>query len=245
MKSSTTLLSKLFLSLFVTVSLISCRTSIDFGEEKGNGNITTEKRNLTENFEKIRVSSGIEVIVSQADVISIEVETDENIQPIILTKVENGTLIITADESFDTKQNPKVRVNLPIISGLKSSSGSSIQSRSNLKSTSLIVDSSSGSSIEIEVETDYISLESSSGSSISVKGKALKAETASSSGSTINAGNLMANDVFSQTSSGSSTQVYPIISLNGKASSGSKITYMNVPKNLQKEESSGGSITKD
>jgi hypothetical protein len=55
----------------------------------------------------------------------------------------------------------------------------------------------------------------------------------------------MANDIFAQTSSGSSTTVFPILSLNAKASSGSEITYTNIPKKLEKTESSGGSINKN
>lgn len=244
MKSKGILLKQLLLTLAVVFSISSCRTSIDFRGEKGNGMVVTQTRTITEKFEKIHVTSGIELIVSQNDVVSVEVETDENIQPLILTKVENGVLKITTDDSFDTSKSPKVRVSLPLVSGLKSSSGSSIKSGNTLKSTSLIVDSSSGSEIQIEVEADFISMESSSGSSIGVRGKALKAETSSSSGSDIDASELIANEVFSQTSSGSSTKVNPVLILNAKASSGSSINYKNIPKTLEKEESSGGSVSK-
>ncbi|MEY3500465.1 MAG: hypothetical protein RL308_2134, partial [Bacteroidota bacterium] len=55
--------------------------------------------------------------------------------------------------------------------------------------------------------------------------------------------NLMANEVFSQTSSGSNTSVYPILKLEAKASSGSTISYHKIPKTIVKEESSGGSVS--
>lgn len=144
---------------------------------------------------------------------------------------------------YTSSGSTKVNVSVPIITGLKSKSGSSIKSANTLKSTSLIVDSSSGSEIEIDVEADYISLESSSGSEIEVTGKALKAETSSSSGSDIDASKLLANEVFSQSSSGSTTKVNPILSLNAKATSGSDIKYKNVPKKLEKTENSGGTIS--
>ena len=245
MKSKNTIV-KQFLLLFVVVfSLSSCHTSFNVNGLEGNGTITTQTRNISEKFDKIHVKSGIDLIVSQEDVTSVTVETDENIQGVISTKVENGVLIISCDTSYNTARSPKVRVSLPIINSLKSSSGSTIKSGNTLKSTSLTVDSSSGSEIEIDVEADYISLEASSGSEITASGKALKAETSSSSGSDINAEKLMANDVFAQASSGSSTTVYPILSLKAKASSGSDVSYKNVPKSLEKEESSGGSISKE
>ncbi len=245
MKIAHLILSKTLVVFFILFSLASCHTSIDFGRTDGDGNVVTQKRTLTEKFDKIEVNTGIEVVVSQNDIASVEVEIDENIQSMITTTVENGVLIVSSSEPYNTNSSPTVRVKMPYIAGLKSSSGATIKSGTTLKTTSIIVDSSSGSEISIEVEADYISMESTSGSSIDVIGKALKAETSSSSGSDIDAGKLMANEVFSQVSSGSTTYVYPIISLKGKASSGGDIRYKNIPQNLDKDESSGGSIKKD
>ena len=244
MKLKTTFIPKVLAVALLLFSFFSCKISSDFGE-KGNGNITTEKRVVTGQLEKVQVSSGINVYVMQSDVSSVEVTVDENVQKLISTEVENGVLIVKSNEAFDTTEGVEVRVSLPTITGLKASSGSTIKSNNTLNSKYLTVDSSSGSEIEINVETDFISLESSSGSSIEVIGKALKVETSSSSGSSIDAVNLIANDIFAQSSSGSSTTVNPILSLKGKASSGSSINYKNVPKNLEKEESSGGSVSQD
>lgn len=212
---------------------------------KGNGIPISQNRTVEGTFEKIEVSAGIDLMVSQNETFSISVLTDENVQSLISTKLENGVLVVTSLGSFSTVKSPEVRVSLPIISGLQSSSGAYIKGVNTLKSKSLILSSSSGSDIKLDVDVDFISLESTSGSDIEVTGKALKVETSSSSGSDIDAGNLMANEVFAQVSSGSSTKVYPIILLNAKASSGGDITYKNVPKRLEKEESSGGSISKD
>jgi hypothetical protein len=244
MKSKTTFIQKVLAVTLLLFLITSCKISSDFGE-KGNGNSTTEKRAVTGQFEKIHVSSGIDVYVVQSNVSSVEVTVDENIQKLISTEVENGVLIVKSIGSFNSTDGVEVRVSLPAIMGLKASSGSSIKSNNVLNSKLLTVDSSSGSQIEINVETDFISLESSNGSSIEVIGKALKVETSSSSGSTIDADNLLANDIFAQASSGSSTTVNPILSLQSKASSGSSIHFKNIPKHLEKEESSGGSVSQD
>ena len=229
--------------VLIALFMVSCQTSLQFGTIKGNGNLKKETRTVTESFEKIEVNSGIELVVTQSDNVAISVEIDENILPLITTTVENGVLIISSKESYTSSHDTKVNVSLPLISGLRSQSGASIKSANTLKSTSLIVDSSSGSEIEIDVEADYLSLESSSGSEIEVTGKALKVETSSSSGSEIDASKLLANEIFSQSSSGSETKVNPILSLNAKATSGSEIKYKNVPKKLEKTENSGGSIS--
>lgn len=239
-----TLITKFIIAAIMALLFSSCmHTSINLGNGiKGSGNITTETRPANEDFKRIEVSHGIKVIVSQSDNKSITVEADDNIQKHIITKIENGVLKIEADESYNTSETPEVNVQLPVINGLETGSGSQITSSGVLVTENINVKSSSGSEINIEVEADAIKIESSSGSSIEATGKALKLETSSSSGSRIEAKNLMANEIIAKSESGSNTSVYPIVKLDAKASSGSSISYHKIPKTLSKEENSGGSI---
>lgn len=224
----------------------SCNSGFNFGDGiKGSGNITTETRPANEDFKNIEVSQGIIVYVEQADIKSITVEADDNLQKHIITKIENGVLKIESDESYNSTETLVVNVKMPVIKGLSATSGSEINSTRTLISNTINAKSSSGSRINIEAEADNITLESTSGSTIQATGKALKLETTSSSGSSIDAKDLMANEVIAQTTSGSSTAVYPILKLDAKASSGSSIDYYKVPKTLVKEETSGGSVSEN
>ncbi|POY36480.1 DUF2807 domain-containing protein [Flavobacterium alvei] len=237
-----TIITKFIIAALMALLFSSCNPSFNLGNGiKGSGNLTTETRVADQDFKSIEVSSGIKVFVEQADIKSITVETDDNLQEHIITKIENGVLKIEANKGYNSTI-PMVRVKMPIINGLSASSGSKINSSYTLTSNNIKANSSSGSLINIDIEADAITLESSSGSEIEARGKALKLETNSSSGSHINAKALMANEVFSQSSSGSSTSVYPILKLDAKVSSGSSIDYYKVPKTLSKDISSGGSI---
>lgn len=234
-----------FILIAITLFLMSsCKTSWDIGDGRtGNGNITTQKRAAVETFSKIKVQQGIVAEVSQTDTQNIEVKTDDNIQELIETRIDGGVLYISAKESYNTSMSPRVLVSIKTITALTASSGSEIKSNGTLSSTNLDVKSSSGSAINIDVEADNITLDSSSGSTINANGKALKLETSSSSGSTIDARKLLANDVQSQASSGSSTDVSPIVSFDGKASSGASVQYHKTPKTIKADESSGGSVS--
>ncbi|TDD97282.1 head GIN domain-containing protein [Flavobacterium cellulosilyticum] len=241
-----TIITKFIIATLIALLFASCNFFVNSNSRiKGNGNITTENRSVSQYFKSIEVKNGIKVIVEQSDNKSITVETDENLQKNIITKVENGVLIIESDKSYNSEETPVVRVELPIIKGLAASSGSEITSKGTLITDDINVKSSSGSAISIKVEADAITVESSSGSTIEVNGKALKLETSASSGSEINTKTLLTNEVISKTSSGSSTSVYPIVKLEAKASSGSSINYYTTPKILTKEESSGGSINQE
>ena len=231
------------LALLIVLTLTSCNANLNLGNGvDGSGNIITEKRTINENFDKISSSTGVTVIVEQGTPTDIEVETDDNLMQYVITKVENGTLIVKIEGNINTMSSIDVRVKMNSIVGLEASSGSSITSKNTLKGNTIAVKSSSGSEIEAVLEYENVSCESSSGSNITVSGKTLKLETASSSGSEINANQLAANDVFAQSSSGSSTSVKPIVKLDAKASSGSSIDYVQTPKTITKEETSGGSV---
>jgi len=241
-----TLITKFIIVALMALLFSSCGHSINLnGGIKGSGNITTETRNVSQDFKKIEVSRGIKVIVEQSNNKSVTVEADDNLQQHIITKIENDVLIIESDESYNASETPVVNVKMPVTNGLIASSGSEITSSNTLITENIDVKTSSGSEIKITVEADAIKIESTSGSTIEASGKALKLETAASSGSTINAENLMTNEIISQASSGSSTDVYPILKLEAKASSGSSINYHNEPKTISKEENSGGSVSKD
>ncbi len=71
---------KTFLVL-LTVGLISCNGNINLGS----GNIITEKRNVTERFDKINASSGVNVIITQGTPEEIVVETDDNVMQYVVT----------------------------------------------------------------------------------------------------------------------------------------------------------------
>jgi hypothetical protein len=240
------LFSKIVSAALVALSISSCNGNFNLGNSvSGSGKIVTEKRNVSQ-FNKITVANGLDCEVIQADNFEVTVEADDNLINGIKTQVENNTLVIYSEyNNYINVTSKKITVKLPKILSLESSSGSTLKSGSLLTGEDITLKSSSGSSMEVEVESDKITLETTSGSEQQITGKALKLYTASSSGSHIEANELIANEVYSQSSSGSSTTVNAVLLLDGKASSGSSITYVKTPKEVRVEESSGGSVSKE
>ena len=231
-------------ALFLTLSLASCNANLNLGDGiDGSGNVVTEKRTIEAPFTKIDASTGVEVIVEQGATTEVEVEVDDNLMEHIGTRVENGTVIVKSDGNMNTMESAIVRVSTKTIEGLESSSGATVRSKNTLKGTILALKSSSGSTINTDLEYEKVSSESTSGSEIKLSGKALTLDTKSSSGSEIDAKDLAANEITAQSTSGSNTTVNPIVLLNAKASSGSSIDYVKEPKKVIKEETSGGSVS--
>lgn len=225
---------------------VSCGNNVNFLGEglTGNGNVTSSKRTLTENFDAIEAKTGITVIIEQADNYAIEASTDENLQEHLKTEVENGVLAIYFDENIYKAEERTVYVKVPSLRKISSSSGASVETKNTIKSENLDLKSSSGSEMKLSINARNLSCDSSSGSEISAKGKAENLRTESSSGSTIELENLEVANATCKSSSGSTTKVNPFESLDADASSGSSIKYYSVPKHLKKDESSGASISK-
>lgn len=234
-------ITKIIIALVLVLFVSSCSNFMT-NSINGDGNVVTETRN-TPDFKGIKAQSGLTVVLEQGDSKIVEVEADENLHNHIFTEVENGILKIYSDVNIFKCDAKKVYVQAPSFSSIHASSGASVEGTSIISSPDLDIDSSSGSLIDLEIDTKNLNCESSSGSTITLKGNASNLSADSSSGSSINLNDLQANNVIAESSSGSSIHIMAKDKLEARASSGSSITCENTPKELQKEESSGGSVS--
>ena len=241
-----TLITKIILVTICALLFASCNNISKMNSISGSGNVTTENRIVTADFKNIKVSNAIDVVIEQGDKTEIIVETDDNLQAIITTKIENGVLVIkSGSSSFRNATSKKVTVRMPIIEDLDASSAATVSCKNVIKGENISLNTSSAAQIKLNIESDNIYCDSSSGSEISINGKALKLDISSSSGSSIHAEDLLANEVIADASSGSSISIHPIVSLNAEASSGASVSYNTEPKTIQKRSSSGGSVDRE
>ncbi len=240
-----TLITKFILVVLTALLFASCKHSINLNSLEGSGNVTTEKRTVTGNFKNIEVSNSINVVLEQSNETEIVVEADDNLQKHIITTVENGTLVISCDETyFINTEVMKVTVKMPVIEQLEANSDASITSKSTIKGENIALNTSSAATIDLIIEADDITCDSSSGSTIKIDGLALKTQLSASSGSAINGKNLASNEVTADVSSGATISTSAIVSLDAEASSGGSISYSKEPKSIRKESNSGGSISR-
>ena len=234
--------SRIIVVAICATLITSCNGNFGTGT-KGSGVVKTEVRTITEKFTKIDGSNGIEIVVEQSPQVAISVEADDNLLKYIITKVENGTLIVKIDKNNVFASKLKVSIKMPIIESLITDSGCELRSQNTLKGTNLITSSDSGSNISLSLEYENVNAHSDSGSKTVLTGKALKLETSSDSGSELIANGLQANEIKATADSGSVTKLYPIVNLNAHADSGGEIIFYNNPKSIQKTEDSGGSVS--
>ncbi|TAJ66940.1 MAG: DUF2807 domain-containing protein [Chitinophagaceae bacterium] len=102
--------------LFLTVIMLTATSCRWFGYKRvvGNGNLETQDRPI-QRAERIKLAGSYDVEITQGPITSVKVEADENILPYILTRSEDGFLIIKSKDhiSLSTDNTIKIFITTP------------------------------------------------------------------------------------------------------------------------------------
>ncbi|WP_151894148.1 head GIN domain-containing protein [Patiriisocius marinistellae] len=218
--------TKIVIMLLGVLLMTSCIGNFNINQIDGNRDVVTENRSIGRDFDTVKGSSGLEVILTQGSENALRVEADSNLQNIIETYVDNNTLYIKAEENIGSAAKKTVYVTYTTLSSIKASSGANVSLNNEFKEEKLTLDASSGAAITASVFSKDAYVEASSGGNVHVEGKTKNLRTKASSG-----GHIDAKDLLS-------------VICNARASSGGNIT-VNTKEELEAKTSSGGSITYD
>ena len=228
-KNMKTKITKLAIIFLITVVCTSCVVEA-FNGIKGDRNVVTENRKITEDFTAIRTSTGLDVNITQENQNAVIVEADENLQNLIVTEVENGVLKIYSEKNIWSAKSKKVHVSIKTLNSLKASSGSDVRTVKKIQSEEISIGASSGASVRMTVVANSIATNTSSGATIRVSGSADNHAAKASSGSSIKAYDLMSKNVIVKVSSGANIDIHASEKIEARASSGGDIDYKGAPK---------------
>ncbi len=234
--------------LFLTVSIVllfsACNLNM-FNGIYGNKEVEIADRTIIENFSKIKVSTGLELYITQGIKQQITIEADDNLHEIIVTKIENGTLKIYSEKNIWNAKAKKIHVTVDNLTSIIANSGAAIKSETVLNVNSLQVVATSGANIEVEVNGATIISTATSGANLKLKGTTSLHKTNATSGASIKAFNLKSDYVKANVTSGADITIYATKDLDARATSGGDIEYKGNPEKINKNASSGGSIAED
>ena len=236
-------ISKIIAILFIATIFTSCSVDM-FNRVNGNRNVVTEVRKTSNKFKGIKVSTGIDLYVTQGSKNKVTVEADENLQDIIITEVEDGILKVYSEKSIWKAKARKVHVTIKDLSLLKATSGSDVYGKGTIKTDEISISATSGADIRITVDATSVETSSTSGSDISIAGTTINHASSATSGASIDAYELESQNVLVKATSGADINIYASEKLDAKANSGGDIDFKGNPKSVNKKESSGGDISK-
>ncbi|WP_298236661.1 head GIN domain-containing protein [uncultured Algibacter sp.] len=240
-----TTLTKIIVTTLLSLTLFSCNFDINFNSGvQGNGNVETEERLVDQPFTTIHASEGLDVYLTQSNEESIAVEADKNLHSLILTEIEDGVLKIHTKENIGKASAKKIHVSFKDISKIVSTSGSDVHSTNTISAERLELKSTSGSDMNLEINTNTLDCKSTSGSDMRLSGQTENLIAEATSGSDIKAGNLMAQSSQVKATSGADITVNTSKELTAKATSGGDIKYYGNPEKVDKSDGVSGSIRK-
>lgn len=156
-------------------------------------------------FNSVEINSAFDVTITQADIYSVSVIIDENLEDNLDIELKGKELEIGLKGwNSSIKQGPKAIIQLPDLRNLELSGASEIQFN-NLNLESLDIESSGASLIKGTITIKKLTIEASGASSIELKGKVNQVELYLSGASEFNCREFEITDEMIFDASGAST----------------------------------------
>jgi len=211
-------------SFFSICAIFLLGFNVSCTRAEGSGKITTEKRPLS-GFTGIEVEGAFEVEVSQSDSYSVEVSTDDDVLPKVITHVDGEVLKIEKHET-DLFNSPTVhiKISLPALSALELHGASH--------------------GIAKNIKADKLNLEVSGASKLLVSGHVSDLHSEVKGASKLDAKELIAGNAEVECLGASNAFVHANTSLRITAAGASKVVYSGTAK-VTEESSGASSIAQD
>jgi hypothetical protein len=236
---------KYFTAIFLTVAITACVNGQFHKIVHGNGNVVKKERPAG-SFTSLKVSTGIDVYLTQGDKMSITVEADENLHEYILTEIRGDELVIRFDNEVNVRdaERKRVYVSMIDIKSLSTTSAGDIIGETPVKTDFLELNASSAGDIKIEVYAKTIRLDGSSSGDITLNGETDVLDADLSSAGDLNAYNLKCREADISVSSAGDADVFVTEKITARASSAGDVNYKGDPKYIDAHASSAGGIHK-
>jgi hypothetical protein len=189
-----------------------------FGE-KGNGNIKEEQRQVGE-FTGVEVGGGVHVDISIGNERRVTVTSDENLLPLIKTRVKNGVLQLDREREIRPTRPIKLTVVTPTLERIGASGGVTMNAQASA-SKRFTVEGSGGARINLRgVDAEQLDVELSGGVEAKIAGKARSSRLELSGGVGLDAQGLDVETAKIEASGGVDARLAVSKAITGDASGG-------------------------
>jgi hypothetical protein len=208
----------------------------------GSGNVVTQEEAIT-GFDRVDVSQGFQVDVSQGDTFRVVIRVDDNVAEHLDVSKKGNTLKIglRSRRSYRLKNATlEAEVTMPTLVWLDLSGGSRVTITGFTSTEDFNADLSGGSHLGGDMEAGDANFDLSGGSHLTLSGSAQDLKLDASGGGQIDLGDFSVVDANVEMSGGGRATVNASGRLDVDASGGSHVTYVGSPT-LGNIDTSGGS----
>lgn len=177
----------------ITLLVVTLMLGCSYGQRvKGNGNTVNTTRNVG-NFDEVAVSGSFDVFLVSGDEGRLELRVEENLEPYLITEVQNGTLKIKWKRGTNIRTTGKttVTVHFENIKAMAMAGSGDIESKDVIRAKSLKIAVAGSGDIKLDVEAEELEAAISGSGDIKLAGKATELEAAVSGSGDMDAYDLM------------------------------------------------------
>jgi len=236
-------MKKIFLLSFVLL-ILSCNSENGIGCFKKQGPLQSKELSV-ENFSKINISHGIELIVKQSEEQSIQLTAGKNLINNIKFEVIDSELKITDENGCEMLRNyhpAKVYITTPVLEKIYSISQYSVRSDGVLTFPKLHLETGiskegPASVFEIQIDNNYLWINENVSSIFKISGKTKKLDVSFWGGiGRLEGENLLADEIYVNNRSANHMIVFPVNSISGVIRGTGNVILKNVPPVIEVEQ---------
>lgn len=208
-----------------------------------------KKDRSVEGFSGLRVSSGINVYLTQGNSEKLTLDVKGLEEEDVKAEVKNGTLNLYIERrgvmNWVNNRNTSVKayVTFRALKSIQASGGADVTGQGHLTFQDLDVQAGGGADVALDLTASRLNVSASGGADAKLTGRADLINAASSGGSDLDARNLTAKSGTASSSGGSDVYIRASDELSLKASGGSDIYYYGSARVLTKQKSGGSDIS--
>lgn len=166
---------------------------------KGNGKITTERREVPGPFDAISLRGSIDARVKVGPAPSIAVTIDENLQRLVTLRLDDGTLVVEQEDDLRTSGDAWVEVTLPALRAF-STSGSGDARIEGGSGGDLALSTTGSGDLQWSGEAAALSVATRGSGDVLLEGRAATLSASSSGSGDVNGRGLTVRDADARTS---------------------------------------------
>ena len=213
---------------------------------EGNGNIKTEKRNVSE-YDQVALSGFFDVFLEKGTEGKLTIEAESNFLDYIVTEVEGDKLIIKTKKGYNLRpsRNMIVKITVPFkdLDEVSLSGSGDIVSNAVIKARNFKSYISGSGDITLEVDADDVDTALSGSGDIKLSGKTNKLSAKVSGSGDVDCYNLKAKNVEAKVNGSGDVKVYASEKLYARVSGSGDIDYKGNPSTVDKKVGGSGDIT--
>ncbi|MFL1896738.1 head GIN domain-containing protein [Aquimarina sp. 2-A2] len=238
-----TTLAKILVTLCLT--LVCCSCNIPFNGVKGTGKVIQTERAISQPFNRIKASSGLDVILSKDIDDKIIIDANENLHDLIDIYVKDETLVIKSEENIYSADQKSVLISYETLEEIAVNSGASVTSTQVIEQPKMKLSATSGADIELEIKSESLTTSATSGAFIEISGMVNSHKVSATSGAVIKAQEVLSLVTEAKATSGASVKVHAKNEFNGRATSGASVRYFGAPEKVSEVDNSGGNVSRN